>query len=246
MIPDKRLFIITGNYGSGKTEFSVNFIKQLSTQTSITPTIVDMDIVNPYFRSREAVTLLEKMGVRVVAPRGSQSFADLPIVLPEVKGALRNINIFVLLDVGGDAEGARVLSSFHDSFEKIHNEYEMLFVSNARRPFTENAAGTLKILRDIEETSQLKVTGLIANTHLIDETTPEIIKQGFEITSEISQLTGLPIHYLVVHRRFRNSFGEMYKGIKLFYIDRIMLPPWKTDEAVGSGNFNLRHKAFDT
>jgi hypothetical protein len=246
MVPEKQLFIITGNYGSGKTEFSVNFIKQLSGQTSVSPTIVDMDIVNPYFRSREAVEMLEKMGVRVVAPRGSQAFADLPIVLPEVKGAIRNRDIFVLMDVGGDAEGARVLSSFNDTFQQLSGQYEMLFVVNTKRPFTQDADGALKILREIEETSRLKMTGLIANTHLIDETTPEIIKGGFEVACELRNKTGLPVKYLVIHRKFRDIFGETYEGVPLFYIERIMLPPWKTDDVVGSGNFNLRHKSFET
>jgi len=72
-VPDKRLYLITGNYGSGKTEFSVNFIKQLSGIRTLSPTIVDMDIVNPYFRSREALKLLEGMGVEVVAPRGEHA-----------------------------------------------------------------------------------------------------------------------------------------------------------------------------
>ena len=206
-IPEKRLFIITGNYGSGKTEFAVNFIKRLSEHASISPTIVDMDIVNPYFRSREASNMLEKVGVRVIAPRGSQAFADLPIILPEIKRALRDNDTFVVLDVGGDAEGARVLSSFQSTFTQLRDQYEMLFVVNARRPFTDTADGALKILREIERTSQLEVTGLIANTHLIDETTPEIIREGVEVAMDLGSKTGLRMHYVVVHRKFESEFG---------------------------------------
>jgi hypothetical protein len=148
------------------------------------------------------------------------------------------------MDVGGDAEGARVLSSFHDTFEQLSGQYEMFFVVNTKRPFTQDADGALKILREIEETSRLEMTGLIANTHLIDETTPEIIKGGFEVACALGNKTELPVKYLVVHRKFRDTFGETYEGVPLFYIERIVLPPWKTDDAVGSGNFNLRHTSF--
>jgi hypothetical protein len=237
----ERLIVVTGNYGSGKTEFSVNYVQHLH-QKRAGVKIVDLDIVNPYFRCREARELLEEQGISVVAPRGGQAFSDLPIILPEVKGAILNREEVVLLDVGGDPEGARVLSSFGPSFRSLEGGYELLFVVNSSRPFTETKEGATKILREVEAASGLQVTGIISNAHLMDETTVETIVDGAKVATAVADDLGVEFKLIMAHEKFKAELGDSVDGVEVFYMQRLLLPPWKQEEAVGSQKFSLRNR----
>ena len=136
---DRELFLFTGNYGSGKTEVSVNVATTLA-RAGVKPlTIAELDLVNPYFRCREARDPMEALGIRVVAPGGNMHNADLPILLPEVLGAIRNRDGVTLLDVGGDNVGATVLASLKPML--MNRPHHMLFVLNQNRPFTDTIDG---------------------------------------------------------------------------------------------------------
>jgi hypothetical protein len=223
-VPDEGLIMVVGNYGSGKTEVAVNLALYLARQGR-TVQIADLDIVNPYFRCREARTLMELAGIRVVVPPGSQMSADLPIVLPEVKGMLRpegdQISIF---DVGGDPVGARILSSYN---ELLHDKpYALWQVINSRRPNTATVAGCLAMGAGIEASSRLTITGLIVNSHLVSETTSEIILEGYRLAKEVSAESGLPI-------KFVTAMGPLYDDsdldeivVPLLRLNRHLLPPW--------------------
>ncbi len=175
--PGERVIAIVGNYGSGKTELSVNLALQLA-RAGRRVQIADLDIVNPYFRCREARVLMEAHDIRVVVPPGAQVFADLPIILPEIRGMLRPPDgVVTILDVGGDDVGARALASFRTSI--ADGEYELWQVINAKRPFTDTVDGCLRMKRAVEEASRWTVTGLLANSHLIDETTPGTVLDGW-------------------------------------------------------------------
>ena len=188
-VPENRLLIIVGNFGSGKTEVSVNLALALAESHPVQ--IVDLDIVNPYFRCREAREEMEARGIRVVYPQGEYHSADLPIILPEVRGVLAAKEGFVILDVGGDDLGARVLSSLADLLED--REYTMLQVINTRRPFTRDVEGCLKIKAEIEAASRLSVTGFIANTHLMDETVEATILEGLEVAGSAAKAAGVAL-----------------------------------------------------
>ena len=138
------MIIFTGNYGSGKTEVSVNFTLGLASREPEV-SIVDLDVVNPYFRCREAIQPMEEAGIKVIVPRGETFASELPIILPEVKGAMARDTGRLVLDVGGDDVGARVLASFGPVLRS--ERADLIMVLNARRPFTDTVDGALRIIR---------------------------------------------------------------------------------------------------
>ncbi len=188
-IPPERIVLIVGNYGSGKTEVAVNLAIRLAEQHRVS--IADLDIVNPYFRCREARQEMEDHGIRVIYPHGEYHAADLPIILPEIRGAILEGQDFLILDVGGDDVGARVLSSLADLL--VGRACAMLQVLNARRPFTDTVAGALKIRREIEAASRLPITGLISNTHLLEQTDVATVMEGLALARAVGREAGLPV-----------------------------------------------------
>jgi DNA helicase HerA-like ATPase len=222
LLPLERVVIITGNYGSGKTEVAVNWTLRLARQGVCGLSIADLDVVNPYFRCREAAALLEGHGVQVIVPRGEHFHSELPIILPEIKGLLRREDGVAVLDVGGDDVGARVLRSFAGSFPA----YEMLQVVNAFRPFTDTVAGCLRIQDEIQESSGLRMTGIIANAHLMDETGVDTILRGAELAAEVAERRGLVLRFVTAVRSLADEVARR-SGLPVVPLDRWMLPPWK-------------------
>jgi MinD-like ATPase involved in chromosome partitioning or flagellar assembly len=165
----KGIIVIVGGYGSGKSEVAVNLARHLAKSQPEPVAIADLDIVNPYFRSREAMKVLDAMNVKSIVPPGAQFYADLPIILPQIKGAIEKNEGKLLLDAGGDDVGARVLSSLSDAF--VEGTYDMFLVLNANRPFTSTMDGCVKMINSIEQAARLKFTGLISNTHMMDDST---------------------------------------------------------------------------
>jgi len=229
---DERLVAIVGNYGSGKTEVAVNLALRLAAGGR-TVQIADLDLVNPYFRCREARRLMEAHGIRVVVPDESRVWADLPIVLPEVRGMLRPPpGTISLLDVGGDDVGARALASFRPDLQD--GAYELWLVLNAQRPFTADAAGCLHMLAGIEASSRLRVTGLVANAHLMDETTPDTVLAGARLAAEVAERSGLPVRAIAVLKEYASDPRLRALHAPLLELRRRMLPPWlKTHEING-------------
>ncbi len=216
--------MVAGNYGSGKTEVAVNLAIALS-QEDQEVSIADLDIVNPYFRCREARTLMEEHQIRVVVPPASLTWADLPIVVPEIKGMLHpQDNQVSLFDVGGDEVGARLLSSFVESLSG--SPYALWQVVNSRRPFTDTVAGCLKMRDGIEKTSRLRVSGLVVNSHLMQETTPEVILEGYDLARKVSEQSGIPIVFVTAMEDLAEApeLGEVRSPV--LRLKRYMLPPW--------------------
>ncbi len=221
----EQIIAIVGGYGSGKSEVAVN-LSHLLVQSQPEPVaIADLDIVNPYFRSREAASQLDKLGIRSIVPEGSLHYADLPIILPQIRGAIENRDGKVVLDVGGDNVGARVLSSLYDAFEK--GGYEMLLVINTNRPFTSDVTGCMKMLSDIEKSSRLKFTGIISNTHLMEYTTPDTIMDGYRLTQEVATKTKLPIVFLSAMSEIVNCVEPGLIDVPVLLLDRYLLKPWE-------------------
>ena len=219
------IVVIVGGFGSGKTEISVNLI-QFFANTEKTPiAIADLDLVNPYFRSRETKDEMERLGIRVIAPRGGNFYADLPILLPEIKGAIEENEGRIILDVGGDAQGSRALGSLSDVF--VSGRYQMLMVLNSRRPFTADVPGSIETMRRIEMASRLKFTGLISNSHMIDETTPEIILEGLELARRVEKTTGLPLVFLCAKQDVLNQVPLSRIDCPVLPLTRLMLKPWE-------------------
>lgn len=221
----RRIIIIVGGFGSGKTEISVNLAKYMVTAEKTPTTIVDLDLVNPYFRTREAEAEMAALGIRVVVPRGGSFYADLPILLPEVKGTIESGTGRLILDVGGDAQGARALGSLAETF--VPDSFDMLMVLNSRRPFTSDAAGCRKTMARIEATSRLKFTGLVSNSHMIDETTPEILREGYHLAQDVSRETGLPLAFISAKREVLDVMDRAEFDCPILPLTRSMLKPWE-------------------
>ncbi len=220
----KGIVIIVGNYGSGKSETAVNLAAQ-SIKSGKSVKIADLDLVNPYFRTREARIPLESLGVSVVLPDKQYMYADLPILTPAVAGMIQNPADLTILDAGGDDVGVTVLAALEDFLKK--KQISMLQVINPYRPFTQDVQGCLKILREIEISSKLKVTGLISNANLIDATEPEHIIKGYELVKEVSRETGLKLEFITACPQVLKKMDTKQFDCPILPIDRTLLPPWK-------------------
>ncbi|MBQ2966671.1 MAG: hypothetical protein IJE10_00950 [Clostridia bacterium] len=201
----KRFNIITGHYGSGKTEFALN-LAFLSKQWYNRTVIADLDIVNPYFRTNDAVQTLKERGIDVVASSYASSNVDIPALPPEMASVFDVPDRFVVLDVGGDEDGAAVLGRFSP---RIKNEdYEMMMVINALRPLSSTPEEIIELMGEIERTSRLKITGLVNNTNLSYQSTVEHLLEGQKVVEEVSKRTGLPILYIAGTKEILDALPE--------------------------------------
>ena len=196
----KRIQIITGHYGSGKTEYAVNLALHL-VQEHENVALADMEIVNPYFRSYEQAKRLEEAGVRVIVT-SCGGIADIPAINPEVMSIFQQEKWTGVLDIGGDPIGARVLARFAPQLKQ--EEFDLLFVLNANRPETKDVESALQYMQGIEAECRQKITGIVNNTHLCGETTAEEILKGAALAQALSERTSLPI----IHHAVQNKFVE--------------------------------------
>jgi tRNA uridine 5-carbamoylmethylation protein Kti12 len=193
-----QLYIIIGAFGSGKSEYSVHFARQLNAQ-GLDVVLADLDVVNPYFRTRDVREAFIKEGIEVIAPDGQFSHADVPMISPRIKGAIENLNKTVVLDVGGDPAGCRALGRFEEQI-KLRG-YQMQFVINTSRPFTSNADDIIKMQEMLEFTSRQKITELVCNANLMEYTDEQIVTKGIAIIEEVSKRLSLPFNkYLVLEK----------------------------------------------
>ncbi len=221
----KRIRIITGHYGSGKSELSVNLVTNLKKEHE-KAAIVDLDIANPYFRSRERQEMLEKKGIEVFHNSfGYDITQDLPALSAAIKKPLENTEYYTIVDAGGDNSGARVLNQFKKYF--LNDDCEMLFVINANRPETASLEGVLMHLKSIEFETGLAVKGLLNNTHLLSETSARDIKKGYELCQKVSDELDIPILESYCDEKIlRNIKEEELDGIKVTPLHLFMRPSW--------------------
>lgn len=220
---DKRIRIITGHYGSGKSEFSMNYITKLRELVDGEVAIADLDVVNVYFRTREKRELLESKGITVIDSSVKATTQDLPSVSPQIASAASNPKVNYLMDVGGDSVGARVLGRFSHNIKD--EEYDMFFVINANREKTTTPEEVIEHIKSIEETAKLKVTGLINNTHLVRETTIDDVLKGQELAKKVSSITNIPIKYVVCLETLIDKLPQNIEG-QVFPIKLYMRDPW--------------------
>lgn len=217
-----RLDILTGDYGSGKTEISINYALQLAAEGEFDKVaLVDLDIVNPYFRSREAARELTEEGIEVIFPTGEVAHADLPVITPLVYKVLQDKRYKAIFDVGGDEVGARVLGSLREYFKA--DGYKMALVVNNNRPFTNTPEGVRAMKESIERASRLEITALIANPNLGGATDARMIQEGHEEIAGYAEGLDLPLLFTAVGREF---IGQVDIGGKILPLQRYMKQPW--------------------
>ncbi len=216
---------IVGNYGSGKTEVAINLAVNRK-RAGLDVRVADLDLVNPYFRTREASEALEALGIRVVLPPQEYLQADLPILSPTIAGMIRKPDGLTLLDVGGDDAGATVLAALGDAFAGV--AVRMLQVVNPLRPNTATVEGCLKIKKEIETAAKLTISGLIGNANLIDDTEPEVIYNGYDFLKNLSTASGLPLEFITVAQALVPKIEVDKFSCPILPIARQLVPPWKT------------------
>lgn len=221
-LQDCNLFIITGHYGSGKSEFALNLAYYLRSSGRAC-NLVDLDIVNPYFRSREMRAELEQQGIRVIASSTADG-ADIPALSPEISGIFSADDTVSVVDMGGDPVGARVLSRFAHQINPALTQ--MWMVVNANRPQTNEPQQVLTFIRQIEGASRCTVTGLVNNTHLCDQTQTEDVVRGNTLCIEAAQATGIPLVCNLATKAVADRLPQALPG-GVFPLDLRLKRPWE-------------------
>jgi len=220
----KGIVIIVGNFGSGKTEVAINLaVNRKRSGTDVR--IADLDLVNTYFRTREARKPLAELGIEVVLPPEKYLQADLPILSPAIAGLIRRPSQLTLIDAGGDDVGATVLASLADPFRK--KRVHMLQVVNPYRPFTDTVAGCLRMRDQIEKASKMTITGIVGNANLIDETTVEGIYKGYDFVKTLSDQSRLPLEFITASVELLPEIDVERFSCPVLPIERQLVPPWK-------------------
>ena len=207
---NKRIRIITGHYGSGKSEFSVNYALKLRGEIEGRLAISDLDVVNVYFRSRGMKDLLEEKGIHVIASSVDAPTLDIPALSAEIHTPLLYKDYNNIIDLGGDKVGATVIARYRDMIDD--EDYDMFFVVNANREKTQTAEEVMGYIDEIEAASKLKVTGLINNTHMIKATTIEDLEKGQEVCREVSKARNIPIKFVSCMESLVDQIPEDFEG----------------------------------
>ena len=222
----QRVTIFTGHFGSGKTELSIReAVESAKHQSTV---LADLDIINTYFRSNEERIYMEERGVKVLAPRFATSQVDIPALTPELDGAFRRNDIRLIADVGGDPDGARVLRRYGRFLQP--GEYDMVLVVNLMRPFTRSAREIVDMAREIEEASGLKITAMINNTHLKEETTKEMVWKGQLEVMEAARQLGIETPVITCARA--EYMPEEADPMKSIVLKPMLREPWELSDEV--------------
>ncbi|MDD3050971.1 MAG: hypothetical protein PHR06_07465 [Candidatus Cloacimonetes bacterium] len=221
---EKKAYIIIGAYGSGKSEYSINLAKDLRDRGEEV-ILADLDVVNPYFRSRDVRDEFAKMGIEVISPQGEYSHADLPMLSPRIMGAVQDWGKQVILDVGGDPAGCRILARFVDNLVK--RGYEMKMVVNTKRPFTNSVDNILYMIDSLQKSSQLNITELICNTNLLSETTTEMITDGVRIIAEAAEKTQKVFNEFLVMGEGIAGVPDEILGKRKIVLSYFLKKPWE-------------------
>lgn len=207
----KRLTLFCGHYGSGKTNIAINYALHLR-QGGEAVTVADLDIVNPYFRTKDSRAELERAGIRLICSDYANTNLDIPALPPELYAITDDRSHRVVLDIGGDDRGALVLGRITPAI-LAEDSYEMLLVINRYRPLTPDAPSTVEVMREIEQAGGIRFTGLVNNSNLGEETEPDTVLGSVPYAEELSRLTGLPVVMTTVKKNLFEALQGQVPGL---------------------------------
>lgn len=187
----KRLTLFAGHYGSGKTNIAVNYAMRLADEGKRV-TIADLDIVNPYFRTKDSEAELTARGIELISPRYANSNVDLPALPPESYRPVQDRSVYGVLDIGGDDRGAYALGRFADAI-KAEDNYRMAFVVSRYRPMTATVADAIEIMREIEAAAGLRFNCIVNNSNIGGETTVQTVLDSLAYVESLCRESGLPL-----------------------------------------------------
>ena len=207
----KRVTLLCGHYGSGKTNVAVNMAYDLKNQyTDVV--IADLDIVNPYFRTKDSKDDLEQRGITLISSEYAGTNVDIPAMPQQMYMITDNKDLHAVIDVGGDDRGVLALGRIAPAIME-ENDYEMLFVINCFRPLTRDAESTLEVMREIEDACKIKFTAIVNNSNLGNETTAEDVLNSVSYANKVANITGLPIKCTTVHSSLYESVKDKIENV---------------------------------
>ena len=206
----EKIIVVTGHFGAGKTNFAVNLAKEAK-KNGRPVTLIDLDIVNPYFRAADDKGELEELGIRCIIPDFANTNVDIPTLPPEIYSALEayenpDYDGVTIFDVGGD-NGAAALGMYEKWFREY--PYSMLYCCSLYRPLTEEPEDAVGCMREIEYYSRLRTQGIVNTSNLGEETTAELIRESIPWAERISELSGLPVIATVADKRFEAELSDI-------------------------------------
>ena len=222
----KRITVFAGHYGSGKTNIAINYAIMLS-DVCEKVSIADLDIVNPYFRTKDSYKALESAGIRLISSEYANTNVDTPALPGEIYSVFDDKSVYSVLDVGGDDRGALALGRYVPHLLEENNN-EFLFVINKFRFLTKDAGSTIEVMREIEEASKLRFTAIVNNSNIGEETTKEDVLSSAKYANEVSALTGLEIKMTTVKSDLYDSLKD--EIINVQPIDLYVRQSWLREE----------------
>ena len=229
----KRLTLFAGHYGSGKTNIALNYARSLKREGN-NVVIADLDIVNPYFRTKDSEEALRAEGIGLIVSEFANSNLDVPAMPKEIYNLVDDRSTLGVLDIGGDDRGALALGRYVPAIRE-ENDYEMLLVVNMYRPLTRTAEDTIEVMREIEDACRLPFTGIVNNSNLGPQTTPVTVLKSLTYANEIAEKTGLPVKMTTVKDILCPSLEGKVENLfpltlqKLYYEIKSEVPYGETD-----------------
>lgn len=220
----KKITIITGHYGTGKSNISVNLSLELA-KMGEKVTVVDLDIVNPYFRTADFKELFEANGITLVSSMYANTNLDIPAISFDVE-RIATEDGYLIIDVGGDDAGATALGRYNEPFERFKDSIDMFYVVNCYRYLTRSANEALELMKEIELTARFKHTGIINNSNLGTLTDSNTILNSLKFADEISKSTGLPLLFTTAPKNI--SCDELDGKVK--YVEVYVKPIWEQNK----------------
>ena len=207
----KRLTLFAGHYGSGKTNIAVNYAIAMAKEGKQV-CIADLDIVNPYFRTKDSAQRLSEAGVQLISPQFANTNVDLPALPAEAYRLVQDKSIHGVMDIGGDDRGAYALGRYEPAI-KAENDYRMIFVANCCRPLTPTAEEALEVMWEIEAACGLHFTDIVNNSNLGPASDPEVVLESQHFIRRLQELSGLPLFFTAVRADLAPALKDQISNV---------------------------------